>query len=269
MNTPKITPFISIVFLCFTLANCSVDNTPSSTKYSDLNTEEQLDFSGFLEEPITSEDKTENISDTEDEIVTCPQTISDRIAYYTSVAYFYEDQAKSKNIRWDQANISISLMNIDKEEQEAIRDFINQIHDLQKVIRFTIVEDNKQEADIQFLSAYYEDVVDNYPDFNLPEQSDQFRGYTYTLRNNDKIISAKIWFNPVIDIPDSTMIHEFIHAIGLGHSVYKSSVLYTPSQTSMLSDCDKELISSIYSEHFTYGMEVNDFQQVMSQVLSE
>ena len=270
MSIRKITLFFSLNTICFIFTNCSVDEAPSSTQYSDLNQEEELVSSSFLEEPInSSDDKTENINPSQtDEIITCPQTLSERIAYYTSVAYFYQDQAKSKNIRWDQDNIKISLTNISEEGQLAMLNFIDQLHELQDIVRFNITN-NIEEADIQILSAYLDDVMEDYPEFNLPEQADQFRGYTYTLRNNDKIINARIWFNPIIDIPNSTMIHEFIHAIGLGHSIYKSSVLYTPSQTHILSDCDRELIQTIYSDHFTYGMDVNSFQETMLEVLSE
>ena len=251
---------LSVVLLY--LHSCKVSDTPSgSITPPDIVTPTS---SSFIDEEVI-QDASQTI---DPDTPICPATIEEKVIYYTSIAFFEEDTPREQNIRWDQDIITVSLENIPDEGTAKIISLLKEIESLQNTISFEIISPNhKNPADIEMLYEYYETTSITHSHFNLPSNADLFRGYTYTNRLDNRIVNAKIWFNAIIEIPTSTLIHEFIHSLGLGHSSYQSSVLYTPSIVGELSNCDKELLQAVYSDDFTYGMTVSEFQEKMLGVL--
>lgn len=153
------------------------------------------------------------------------------------------------------------------EHENVVVDLLNDLKDLNTInldIELTTVEND---ANVEVYIATFNDLMTLRPDFS-PNADEVSRGITTSFRNsNNELTRARIWINnDTFSI--STIKHEILHSIGLGHSNDESSVLFTPSQAEELNSDDIFVIEALYGGMLNPGDNEEQIISVLQDLLS-
>ncbi len=108
----------------------------------------------------------------------------------------------------------------------------------------------------------------NRPDFVGAVSASNAGKAQISFFNTGEIDSSKIWINTDFGNRTPTIKHEFLHAIGLGHSNVQSSILYPAiTSNSDLSPDDIVVVRALYHPSMPAGADTDEIDTALNSIL--
>ncbi len=191
------------------------------------------------------------------------------LAYFKYLVLREESQpASENNTKWSTTMTIFITGNFTAKDEREIAEFLDFINPLftdgfsMKLVN-SIVEAN---TEIYFESI--KNLEENRPDFVGPVSSINSGKARISFQGNGEIRSSSIWINTAPNNRLATIKHEFLHAIGLGHSNNRNSIMYPVggANSSLLED-DIFVIRALYHPLMKVGANVNEIDTALNQIL--